>query len=280
MKPALFVPLACMVLLAPGPAAAQTPSQPNLVLTIFAGASTGNNLWAVARQPFCVLQGSPPVQSCSPAYDTLRITRDVTSSIIAGASATYYPGAHVGYTAEVFYLGLPLDDGCDGVFYNTDPQADPTYGPRNAQLCDNISRASLSTSAVAFLGGVTLRAAGSRVVSPYVRGGVGFVAYTAGTIELSGVYVEGGQLQSRAVYEGGNSSQLAFSGQLAGGFTIRMGPGYQFAFELRDVVVPLKRITGPSDDFARPPTESRLYHHVALTFGLGVILEKSRGRRY
>jgi hypothetical protein len=39
-------------------------------------------------------------------------------------------------------------------------------------------------------------------------------------------------------------------------------------------------VTGPSDDFLRPPTETRIYHHIALTLGLGVILEKSRGRRY
>jgi hypothetical protein len=278
MKRLLSVPLAFGMLFAP--AAAQTPSQPSLVLTILLGASTGNNLWDVARQPFCVLQGSGSVQSCSPAHDTLRLTRDVTSSLLAGASAAYFPGPHVGYTAEVFYLGLPLDDHCAGVFFNTDPQADPNYGSRNAQLCDNVTRASLSTSAIAFFGGVTLRAAGSGVLSPYVRGGLGVVAYSAGTIELSGVYVDGGSLQGRAVYVDDNARRLAFSGQLAGGFTVRLGPGYQFAFELRDVVVPLKRVTGPSDDFLRPPTESRLYHHLALTFGLGVILERSRGRRY
>lgn len=278
MKRTLSVPLALSLLCAP--AAAQTPSRPSLVLTIFAGASSGNTLWDVGRQPFCVLQGSGSVQSCSSAYDTLRLTRDVTSSLIAGASATYYPGAHFGYTAEVFYLGLPLDDACTGLFFNVDPQGDPIYGPRNAQLCDNVTRASLSTSAIAFLGGVTVRAAGNRVVSPYVRGGLGVVAYSTGTIELSGVFVEGGAIQGRAVYVDDNPKTLAFSGQVAAGFNVRLGPGYQFGFELRDVLVPLKRVTGPSDDFLRPPTETRVYHHIALTLGLGVILEKSRGRRY
>jgi hypothetical protein len=278
MKSLLSVPLVLGLLATRG--AAQTPSQPQLILTIFAGASTGNSLWDVERQPFCVLQGSGSVQSCTAAHDTLRLTRDVSSSLIAGAGATYFPGPHVGYTLEVFYLGLPLDDNCTGVFFNTDPQADPVYGSRNAQLCDNITRAALSTSAIAFFGGVTLRAAASRVVSPYVRGGLGVVTYTAGTIELSGVYVDGGNLQGRSVYLDEHPKQSAFSGQVAGGFTLRLGPGYQFRFELRDAIVPLQRVTGPSDDFLVPAKQTKIYHHVALTFGLDVVLEKSRGRRY
>jgi hypothetical protein len=278
MKRLLSVTLALGLAAASG--AAQTPSRPTLVLTIFAGASTGNALWDVERQPFCVLQGSGSVQSCSTIYDTLRLTRDVTSSLIAGAGATYFAGPHLGYTAEIFYLGLPLDDGCTGVFFNVDPQADPNYGGRNEQLCLNISQASLSTSAVAFFGGVTLRAGASKVVSPYVRGSIGIVTYTSGTIEMSGVFVDGGNIQGRAVYVDNKPKQTAFSQQVAGGFTVRLGPGYQFRFELRDVVVPLKRVTGPSDDFLRPPTTTKTFHHVALTFGLDVILEQGRTRRY
>jgi hypothetical protein len=264
----------------PAAALAQTPSRPTLVLTIFAGASTGNSLWDVERQPFCVLQGSGSIQSCSPQYDTLRLTRDVTSSLVAGAGATYFAGPHIGYTAEIFYLGLPLDDGCTGVFFNPDGQADPTYGARNEQLCLNISQASLSTSAIAFLGGVTLRAGASKTLSPYLRGSIGIVTYSSGTIELSGVYVQGGNVQGRAVYVDNKPKQIAFSQQIAGGFTVRLGPGYQFRFEMRDVVVPLKRVIGPSDDFLRPPTSTKIFHHVALTFGLDVILERGRTRRY
>ncbi len=81
-----------------------------------------------------------------------------------------------------------------------------------------------------------------------------------------------------------NGVQIAgpsdFSQQVAGGFTIRLGPGYQFRFELRDVVVPLKRVIAPSDDFLQPPTNTKIFHHVALTFGLDVILERGRSRRY
>jgi hypothetical protein len=262
------------------PVTAQTPSQPHLVLSIFAGATTGNQLWTVGNQPFCVLQGTVPNQSCSSIYDTLRLSREETASIIAGVAATYFPGPHVGYSLEVFYLGLPLDDTCTGVYYNPDPQSDPFYGNRNAQLCDNISRAPLSISAIGFFGGVTLRAAASRSISPYVRAGAGVVTYTTGTIEMSGVYVENGSITSRAVYLDDHPKQTAFSGEVAGGVGLRLGPAYQFRLELRDVMVPLQTVGGPSGDFLRPPTKSKLFHHAALTLGLDVVLEKSRGRRY
>jgi hypothetical protein len=262
------------------PAAAQTRSEPNLVLTIFAGATTGNTLWRVPLQPFCQLQGAAPNQSCTPLYDTLQLTRDATSSLIAGATATYYPGPHLGYTAEIFYLGLPLDDTCQGVFYNPDPQADPFYGPRNEQLCANISSAALSTSAIAFFVGLSLRTAAKSTISPYVRGGVGLVTYSSGTIELSGAYVDGGTITSRSVYVDDHPKQTAFSGQVAGGITVRMNPGYQFRVEMRDVLVPLQTVAGPSGDLGRPPTTTKLFQHVALTFGLDVVLEKSRTRRY
>ena len=263
-----------------GPVRAQSQSEPNLVLTIFGGATTGNTLWSVPKQPFCELQGIPPTQSCTTLYDTLDLTRDATSSLIAGAMATYYPGPHVGYTAEVYYLGLPLDDTCKGVFFNPDPQADPFYGPRNEQLCANITGAALSTSAIGFFVGLSLRAAARSTLSPYVRGGVGLVTYSSGTIELSGAYVENGTITSRAVYVDDHPKQTAFSGQVAAGLTVRMSPGYQFRIEMRDVLVPLQAVAGPSNDLGRPPVTTKVFQHVALTFGLDVVLEKSHGRRY
>ncbi len=263
-----------------GPAAAQTPSEPNLILTIFGGVSTGNDLWSIGRQAICVLNTSD--DNCSPAIDTLRLTRATTSSLVAGAAATYFPGPTVGYTLEVFYLGLPLDDGCTGVFYNPDPGADVTYGPRNEQLCTNISAASPSTSAIAFFGGVAFRLGATRSVSPYVRGSLGIVTYPTGTVELNGVFIQGGQFRARAVIIDERPKQIAFSGQVAAGMTLRLGPGYQFRFELRDVLVPLQRVTGPAEiaNQLHAPSVTKVFHHAALIMGLDIVLEKKRGRRY
>lgn len=270
MKP--FASVLFALSLAARAAAAQTGSQPSLVLTIFAGAATGHSLWSIPRQPYCL-----PVASCAPTdpHDTLRLSRDVGSSLIAGAGATYFRGPHLGFTFEVFYLGMPLDDGCTGLFYNPDPEV------RNQQLCDNIASASLSTSAIAFFGGLVLRAAPTRAISPYVRAGAGLLSYSTGTVDMSGVFQNSsGAVQSRAVIIDDEPKKGALTVQAAAGFTAQLGPGYQFRFELRDVLSPLEHVTGPANDLGQVSTVTRVQHRVALALGLDVILEKKRGRRY
>ena len=151
MRSILFVSL---LLAATVPAAAQTGSQPNLVLTIFGGAVTGHHLWTVGKQPLSVLGSSPT------KYDTLRLSRSINSSLVLGATATYFLSPHVGVHAEISYMGLPMDSGCDSLFLHPDSIAGNTIDlRRNAQMCDNIRSQSASGGAITIFGGVTLRAA-------------------------------------------------------------------------------------------------------------------------
>src|SRR5688572_8706093 len=87
------------------PSVAQVGPEPNLVLTLFGGAVTGGNIWTIERQPVCLMP------SCAP-YDTLRLARDLTSSITIGVAMSYFPTPKFGLQGEVAYLGLPLRDGC------------------------------------------------------------------------------------------------------------------------------------------------------------------------
>lgn len=251
---------------------AQTGSQPKLVLTIFGGVATGNSLWSVARQPYCL-----PVGTCtsSSLHDTLRLTRDLSSSLIVGAGATYFQSAHLGFTLEVYHLGLPLDDGCTGLFYNPDPPDN-----RNEQLCNSITSSSPSTSAIALFAGVVLRAASSQAISPYVRGSAGVLSYSSGTVEMSGVFFSNNTTSSRAVIIDDKPKKGAVTVQAAAGLTAQLNPGYQVRLEIRDVLVPLEHVTGAADALGRAPTTTRVHHRIALTLGLDVVLEKKRGRRY
>ena len=266
-RPAVGVGL-CWALLAgalPWRAPAQTGPQANLLLTLGGGVVNGGNLWAIPRQPFCpVFSGG----SCA-GEDTLRLARDMGSSITIAFAVSYFPGPTLGFQAEVAYLGLPLEDAC------TVLDAAPTTA--GAQLCGDIAGRSQSTGAISFFAGAILRATPRRLVSPYVRAGVGLVTFDHSTIDMAGT---DSSLNTYQVLLDNNPRRLAPSVQLGAGLTVRVGQGYQFRVEARDVMAAFERVTGPTDASLVPPTDTRLYHHFALSMGLDVVLEQKRGRRY
>ncbi|HEV8265098.1 MAG TPA: hypothetical protein VGQ06_09110 [Gemmatimonadales bacterium] len=267
MRLLLFVPFALICALST-PAAAQTGAQPNLVLTILGGAVTGHQLWAVAKQPLTVL-GNPTT------YDTLQLSRSVGSSLVLGAAATYFPATHIAIHAEVSYLGLPLDNRCSVV---------GAYAPdtenKNEQICDDIDAQAVGGGAISVFTGVTIRAAPRGAFSPYVRGNIGLVNQARSTIEVVGGFVDGTGFHERQVIADPKPRRNTAMFGVGAGFTSPLGPGYQFRFELRDVITQLDRLTGPANAIGIGPTAGRHYHHFALTLGLDVVLERKRGRRY
>jgi hypothetical protein len=269
MRPAPFVMLA---LLLASPAAAQTSPQPTIVLTIGGGVVTGHGLWTVERQPLCILGGGG---ACTGTYDTLRIARSISPSLILGASGTYFPWPHLGFHAEISYLGLPIDDTCTPVHLFPDPP-----NQRGQQMCDNLTAAKGTGGAISMFVGATVRAASSKAISPYARFNIGLVNLTSSTTEVVGAYVDAGGLQERQIIEDLNGQGASFMLGAAAGLTTPIGTGYQFRLEVRDVVNSLTRVTGPANDLAIAPTDSKYYHHFGLVIGLDVVLERKRGRRY
>jgi len=262
----------CAVLLShPAIAPAQSGPEPTMILTLFGGASTGHALWHIGRQPLCTLSSCSTV---TPQYDTLELTRNISSSIVIGAAGTYFRNPHVGIEGEIFFLGLPFDDTCRLLYLNPSDSTDQ-------QVCDNISAASLSTSAISFYGGLVFRLSPRHAISPYARAGLGLVTYSGGTIELSGPFIDGtGTVRSRAIIVDDHPKSSSFSFTTAIGFTTRISPGYQFRLEAHDAIVPLRRAVGAADRLGQAPTALRTYHRLVLTLGLDVVLERKRGRRY
>jgi hypothetical protein len=252
------------------PLAAQRGEQPNIVLTIFAGAGTGHGLWTIAKQPLQVLGTSE--------YDTLRLSQGVTSSIIVGLAATYFPSPHFGLHGEISYVGLPVDGSCTGVFYN------PDFDNKNQQTCDDIQRSGSDGGSIALFVGATLRAAPRGSFSPYARLNVGIINETRSTIEMSGTFIATSSVGVREVLTDPKPRHAASMFGAAVGFTRPISPGYQFRWEMSDLVVSMSRATGigilTAGAGAIPPTASKFYHHFSLKLGLDVVLEKKRGRRY
>lgn len=257
-------------------AQAQGP-QSKLVLSLFGGVAAGHSLWTVDQQPLCVL--APPsggTFSCNPQYDTLRLTREVTSSIVAGAGATYFPGPHIGYQLELYYLGQSYDDACSAQRFDT-----TDVSQVNAQTCNSISSSAPSSGAIGIFGGMIYRIAPSASVSPYLHGGAGLLVYSGGTVAMAGDAVVNSQIYNRPVYIDDSPKTTSLSLEYGIGVTARTGPGYQLRMEVRDAMAQLVYVTGPSPgDKLVPPTTTKWFHNVVLTIGLDVVLEQKRGRRY
>jgi hypothetical protein len=264
------VPLAVLGLLAAArPAASQTRPEPQLLLTIVGGVSTGNALWEINRQPF-------PRRSDLTTFDTLRLTRSFGSALTLGASATFFPRPNIGFTAEIVYLGFDLDDGCTMVY--TDPSI--TNEGENQAVCGDIARIGSSAVTLAFTGGVVVRMASRGFASPYLRLQGGMTVRNSSTVSMQGRFLLNNASQLRLVLDdpsGGGVNPTAIGGL---GVMIPFARGYQARLEIRDQLLLVRRASGPAGTLLVPPTSTGLEHSVGLLFQLDIVLEQRRGRRY
>lgn len=258
-----------LVLAGASTAAAQTPSRSQLVLTILGGAVSGHSLWDVSKQPLVSLVDTAQ-------RDTLRLGREITSSIVIGASATYFVSPALGVHAEISYLGLPNDDSCTLLYQAPNDSLVP-------RVCNDIQSQSGAGGAISLFVGATLRAAPNRGLSPYVRANVGIVGMPHSRVSVIGNYLTSSGPQPVEVIADPSPRRAAPLVGLAVGLTTPVGKSraYQFRLEVRDVITSIERVTGTANPASRiSPTSSRSYHHFAVTIGLDVVLEKTRGRRY
>lgn len=273
MPPPAATLLTIAFLLLPAPTAAQTRAEPRLILSLFGGVAAGNDLWEVNRQPLLVLG-----TELSPLYDTLRISRRLRPGLVLGLSGTLFRSAHLGFSAEIVFLGLSTDDVCRLV--HESPGADPLG--RNGQICSNIASHSATPTTVGFFVGGVYRAAPRGFLSPYVRVQGGLGSRSGSVVETIGGFVEGGAVRQRVIINDVSKNRVSPTASGAAGLMIPLGPGYQIRLELRDQLLVLNRVTGPADDrnIAIAPTEKFLAHSVGLTAALDIVLEQKRGRRY
>jgi hypothetical protein len=249
---------------------AQTRSEPSIVLTILGGTAFGHSLWQVPKQTICF-----GATSCTGQYDTVRLSRSITSSLVLGAAGTYFVSPHVGVHVELSYLGLPRDSACSPEFLNPDTES------RNEQICRDIDSQAGGGGAMSIFAGVTLRALSRGWLSPYVRGNVGMLIQSHSTVEVVGGYSDAnGTFFDRQIIADQKPHRLSPILGAAAGVTTSLSPGYQIRVEVRDLLASLDRVTGPANSLAIAPTATKTYHHVAFTVGFDVVLEKKSGRRY
>lgn len=254
-----------------GVVAQETPSSATLIFTIHAGVAGGHSLWSVPKQPICNTSGG----TCSgSSYDTLRLSRSVGSGLTAGLSVAYFPGAHLGYYGEASFVGLSLDDNCSGVSFVGGP------GSPNDLLCQAVTGSSITMGAASFIGGVTLRAGSMSGLSPYVILGGGLLAYAQSTLDMSGVVPTGGGPERVSIVVDNSPARVSPVVAFGGGLRMRSGAGYGVRIGVEDLIAKFQRLQGPVNAIGQGPVTSKYYHHFVVRFGLDVVLERKRGRRY
>lgn len=266
-----------LIALAPCAAPAQSPQQPNLILSVGGGISTGADLWTLPRQ----MERVPP-----DTFDVFALGRRVRSGLTATVSATYHRSPHLGYVAEVGYFGLGTEASCGLV--------SGTYAPDtnriNQKACEGANGLHIPTNLIGFQGGLTYRAAPLWVVTPYLRATGGLAALgnsfvkTVVPVFAPGLCTGGTQVCNRSILEESSHQGTTWIATLAFGTAIRTGPGYQFRFEIRDFVTSLPIAADSTIPGSNPQpvakVGTRIRHFIALTAGFDVILEHTRRRRY
>ena len=245
-----------------GPASAQhTGDQSRLVFTVSAAYVSGADLWHVPDQP--VRGGS------------LDVGRAIAGRGGAAMAATYFKGANLGLTADIFIFELGYADACRQVRPGDEI---------NRLGCIDIDEAEHSALAAAFTVGALYRVASREIVSPYVRVGAGVLASNQSSILTSGLANPPGNTGPPVllqVYNDDRKSRIGPALGLGIGLTTPISSGFQFRLELRDNILGIEKVDGasPENNF-NPPHGVTFKHLVGIIAGVDLVLERHRGRRY
>lgn len=266
ITPKFPVLVALALIAAAAPLAAQrTHDQPRLVFSISPTYTLGADLWQVRAQP--IITGAP-------AADTFSLSRQIRPSLGVGFQGAYYPHNHLGFVGEAMLLGLGYSDGCHQLYGSGDV--------RIARACSSIQGFEKSASAVILSGGVVYRFNSQKAVSPYLRAQVGMIVSNQSPIRTIGNLASPDSEEvDLIVYPDKHSTRLSPALGLGVGFSAALGPGYQLHWEVRDNLVGVAKVTGPTTaDGLVPPQKTAYKHLLSISIGFDLVLERRRGRRY
>ena len=242
-----------------------TGDRSRLVFTVSGAYVQGRGLWTVNGQP---VQQS--VDDTTSITDLYTINRSIKRTFGAGFSGTYYPGETIGLTADAFLLGLGFDDSCR--------LAEPVESARNREICNDIDQQEKSAAAVTLSTGAVFRFFSRELISPFARVSAGLLFSNQSSVLTQGVRNDGVLL---TIYEDSDRTRVSPSFALGVGATMPIGRAYHLRWEVRDNIVGIETVTGPtSAPRFEPPHERRYKHMFSVLIGIDVVLERNRGRRY
>ncbi|MEO8029248.1 MAG: hypothetical protein ABI765_00295 [Gemmatimonadota bacterium] len=258
-----------LILLARPALAQQTGDQPKITLGITGGLVTGSSLWSVDGQPY--------TPSGAFSADTLSLSRNLSTGFTFGLTTSYFPGSHLGLTGEIALLGLGSKTTCT---------ITATHGSsETSDLCHSLGLSNTAGTSVGISLGGVYRIASRQDVSPFFSVRIGALISEESTVDLRGYYFSDTLIASQQVtvpvFNDPNKNRIDIYGQLAAGFAIAAGHGYQIRLEARDNYVRLPVPLGPSAEGSGIFPRGRVSKHLfSVVLGFDIILEKKRGRRY
>lgn len=244
--------------------AQRTGDRARLVFTVSGAYTDRRGLWSVASQPVQDAVGTAQIT------DNFALSRGIMPALGAGLSGIYFPGEHLGITGEAFLIGLGYEDNCR--------IAGPAMSAQNAQICADIDERERRATAVTISGGGIFRLFSREPISPFARVSAGLLFSSQSSILTEGFTDEGVLL---TVYEDDSNARVSPAFAIGVGATVQLGRSYGLRWEVRDNIVGVERVSGPTaGPRVEPPHDRSFKHLFSVLIGLDVVLERQRGRRY
>ena len=256
------------------PLRAQSSSEPLLVFTIYGGLAEGRSLWTIPQQGLLV--------NGSAQQDTVLLARQLRPGLVAGLTGTLYRSPHLGVSVDIGYFGIGSEQRCIGPL-----SYKPDSSNQNSQVCTNATGTHVGTNVVGFLAGATYRFAPGASVEPFVRltAGPGLLGNSS-FIETTGIFFASGVCSAGCVEPllvESNKPDVTWIVNASAGITVSAGDSYRIRMEFRDIITSLPVATGPrdpADNSSFPTVSNSIKHLPSFLFGLDIMLERRRGRRY
>jgi hypothetical protein len=246
------------------PALAQrTGDQARLIFTVSGAYLDRKGLWAVSSQPVPDVGGGDGI-------DNFALSRGIMPTFGAGFSGTYFAGEHVGISGDAFLIGLGYEDNCSIV--------GNLQSAQNGEICDFIDQRERRAAAVTVSAGGLFRLNSRDPISPFARVNAGLLFSNQSALRTEGFTNQGVLL---TIYEDDSDTRVSPAFALGVGVTVALARAYHLRFEVRDNIVGVQEVTGPTPGPRTiPPHGEKFQQLFSILVGLDVILERQRGRRY
>jgi hypothetical protein len=200
----------------------------------------------------------------------MALGRNLDGAVAGALTVSYFPATHLGITGEISLLG--------GTYRATCRIINPDATIQNAQVCGSFQQSSQSSRNVALTAGLIYRVMAHRRLSPYASARLGLLLGSKSTVTLNGERV--GSLVR--FYHDPSDGRVVPVGMIGAGITASAGPGYQFRWEVRNVVMGLEAVNGTTSGSPNqePEHHRRYYQRWTFLLGFEIVLDRVRGHRY